>query len=144
VRLLARQQFKLDYPVLVTWNVTALSVSTFPAVLFSPLLYHTSVLATIHLLTSSLLVVPPDRSFVRVPKSSLQTHCYAHGYRSWSIQPAGMEEPQEEPGRGQAEQQQDDEAAAGPPRPPPGQEDEEEEADVGPQPPKAKKRKVQI
>lgn len=53
-----------------------------------------------------------------------------------------MEEPQEEPGRGQAEQQQDDEAAAGPLRPPPGQEDEEEEADVGPQPPKAKKRKI--
>jgi hypothetical protein len=53
-----------------------------------------------------------------------------------------MEEPQQ--GRGEEQQQeQDDGAAAGPPRPPSGAEEEEEEdIDVGPQPPKPKKRKV--
>lgn len=50
----------------------------------------------------------------------------------------------EEDGRAEEQQQQQEADAAGPPRPPPGQEEEEEEEeqDVGPQPPKPKKRKV--
>lgn len=43
---------------------------------------------------------------------------------------------------GEEEQQQQQQEEEGPPRPPEGLDGAEEEADVGPAPPKAKKRKV--